>query len=145
MTRTNLNCLSQDVIPPFNELSILANITTVFTPGSDALDPRMTECCAPNPANVAMVCYEWCEVLHRYGSSYRKISDHFMGCTGGIPSNTSHPINIFPCIWPARRPGGVCRRGSLGRGCFLCRGFGALGRFFDGQYYSSLRYLFTQP
>jgi len=129
MSQTNLNCPSQDVIPPFNELSIPANITTVFTPGSDALDPRMTECCAPNPANVAMGCYEWCEVLHRYGSSYRKISDHFMGCTGGIPSNASHPIDIFP----VHMAGASARRGvparELGAWMHLVSGlwgFGAL-------------------
>jgi hypothetical protein len=81
MSNLTSTCPPADELPQFDGLSIPANITTVFTPGSNALVAAMAACCAPNAIQVAAGCYQWCEVpkasLEKEGSSQSQIQRQF--------------------------------------------------------------------
>ncbi|KAK4445495.1 hypothetical protein QBC34DRAFT_413278 [Podospora aff. communis PSN243] len=89
MTSLTPPCPPANEVPIFNGLSIPANITTVFTPGSNTTDTAMVNCCAPNTVHVSMGCYQWCEVPKdgRLGSSQSDIQDRFGVCLGANGRN----------------------------------------------------------
>ncbi|KAK0640731.1 hypothetical protein B0T16DRAFT_460888 [Cercophora newfieldiana] len=88
---SNATCPPGNELLVFDALSIPSNITTVFIPGSNASNPSMTTCCAPNPVKVSKGCYEWCEVpkSRLHNSSQREIEGDFVTCLSANGLNVS--------------------------------------------------------
>lgn len=56
---TNTSCPT-NFIPA--SLPVPNNVTYSVIPGSNASDPWMVSCCAPNPVHIVNDCWEWCEI-----------------------------------------------------------------------------------
>ncbi|KAK5651442.1 hypothetical protein OQA88_12449 [Cercophora sp. LCS_1] len=125
------SCPPGNELPQFNGLDIPANITTVFTPGSNASDAAMIACCAPNTVHVAAGCYQWCEVpkarLEKDGSSQSQIQDGFGVCLRANGRNGTRIIGAH--VATSATPERVVALRGLGLWALLISGAWAFQQF----------------
>jgi len=95
----NKSCPPGNQLLPFNQLTIPGNLTSVFLPTGNTGNTTyqaMESCCAPNPVNLALGCYVWCQVpAGRLHDSVKDAIIHdFGGCLSENGWNISE-VNIM--------------------------------------------------
>ncbi|KAJ4424637.1 hypothetical protein N0V82_000769 [Gnomoniopsis sp. IMI 355080] len=91
----NASC-SSNSIPA--DLPIPNNVTYTVIPGSNASDPWMVNCCAPNPVHLVDDCWEWCEITSDMASFNVKSPDDNPDQVNAVFStcllSNNRPLNV---------------------------------------------------